>query len=202
MQKSFSTWQKATITVTPHYNRFQEADLQKLPAADELDIKVDIAKDKRPAAKLVLPLAIYSRDKLLAKLFLHLEISAIDKVCVAKKNIPSGEILGPQNIDIKEVDIAAVTEGLFKNIVNINGWEARTRIKEGQPIKEWMVQPVPLLRKGDDVTLIYQEEGIELRFPGKVSEQGYLGDEVRCYRLNSGRNFTGKIINKKTILVR
>ncbi|MFC1517676.1 flagellar basal body P-ring formation chaperone FlgA [Candidatus Margulisiibacteriota bacterium] len=201
LKKHFDQWRRARVEAKAFYNKYHLEFLKEISPKDLLEIKVHIPEDSIPAEKMVLKIELMLNQKSWKKFFLRCNIQAWEAVCVAEAVIEKRGILDQSNITLSKKDIAAFSERLYKNRINILGWEAKTKIKKGQIIRTWMVQPLPVFRHGDEINMIYRKEGVVLKFKGKALDDGYIGKKVKCYRLRSRKNFVGTVIERNTVLI-
>ncbi|MGQ9688127.1 MAG: flagellar basal body P-ring formation chaperone FlgA [Desulfobaccales bacterium] len=59
----------------------------------------------------------------------------------------------------------------------------------------------PLIKQGDEVTVIFDQDGLEISTKGVAREQGYPGKPIRLVNPKSKKEFQGLVVNSKTVKV-
>jgi flagella basal body P-ring formation protein FlgA len=74
-------------------------------------------------------------------------------------------------------------------------------IGQGQVILAEDVEPMPLVQKGDKVTLVYEGGRIRLAVAGLAESDGVPGGQVTVRNLQSERKVVGSVRDKNTVVV-
>ncbi|MEE9611432.1 MAG: flagellar basal body P-ring formation chaperone FlgA, partial [Desulfatiglandales bacterium] len=69
------------------------------------------------------------------------------------------------------------------------------------PLKEWMLERPPIVKRGDMVTILAESGVLRVTVPGRVLEKGYLGELVRVQNAMSKRQIHARVINNSTVVV-
>jgi flagella basal body P-ring formation protein FlgA len=59
----------------------------------------------------------------------------------------------------------------------------------------------PIIKRGDEVTVVLDHDGLEVSTKGVAREQGYLGKTIRLLNPKSKKEFQGLVVNAKTVRV-
>jgi len=60
----------------------------------------------------------------------------------------------------------------------------------------------PVIRRGEEVTVVLDDDGLEISTKGIAQEQGYLGKTIRLINPKSKKEFQGLVVNAKTVRVK
>lgn len=194
----FPQWRDAKIIVE---GNFDKRKLELL--TDVLPVmisKVSIPEESIPSGKHIVKIELSTQPT--QSFFLQTKVMAIARRCVSIREISPQEALTPELFTLAPVNLTAYSDMLVSAPENVVGMESKTRIKKDEVIRAWMIRPRPVFRRGAEVTLVYREEQVELRFKGKAMEDGFVGKKVKCFRLNSVKSFSGIVIDEKTVLIK
>jgi flagella basal body P-ring formation protein FlgA len=64
-----------------------------------------------------------------------------------------------------------------------------------------MVEVPPLVKKGDRVTLLVENDHFKITSIGEVKEEGRAGDRIKVTNMSSKREVYGKVLDGHTLLV-
>lgn len=74
-------------------------------------------------------------------------------------------------------------------------------VGEGQPITMAAVEQIPLMSKGQIVTMVYSGAVLKLSVPAEILEEGGLGARVRVRNVQSKKIVVARIIDEQTVQV-
>lgn len=74
-------------------------------------------------------------------------------------------------------------------------------VGEGQPITTDAVELIPLVTKGQMVTMIYEGEMLKLSVPAESLEDGGLGTRIRVRNVQSKKVVAARIVDEQTVQV-
>ncbi len=75
-------------------------------------------------------------------------------------------------------------------------------LKKGEILKLSYLRRVPLVKRGERVSVIFRSGSIEISFYGEALQNGYIGDRIRVKSLNSGKILIGEVVSEGTVLVK
>lgn len=120
--------------------------------------------------------------------------SVMQQVFVASRNISRGEVLGAADVVEKEMTltrpIPAVETGAFR---------ATRFIREGSVIDDTVIEPVPLIGRGDRVRVEASVGRVRVHVVGVAMEDGWLGDDIAVRNESSGAVFRAEVIGAQVV---
>ncbi len=120
----------------------------------------------------------------------------------ATKLIQRGQIITKEDIKNAVKYMRFVPQNMVVSEKQVIGATALTNIGINEPIKVSMISMMPLIRYGDIVRVIYDNDYIKITTKAKAVQNGYLGKFVRLQPLDNPKTFiTGKVIDKDTVLI-
>jgi flagella basal body P-ring formation protein FlgA len=123
------------------------------------------------------------------------------QIPVLKASLRKGDIIG--STDIEWID--TVRSGLMQDtIVDADELIGKTPVRIlslGQPIRMRDIEKPQLVARGDDITIIFQYDGMQLTAKGKAMQNGAEGDLIRAVNVSSNRSVTAKITGDRVVTV-
>ncbi len=75
-------------------------------------------------------------------------------------------------------------------------------LRRGEVLKKGLLRKVPLIRRGDRVTIVYRKGNLEITFTGRALEKGFYRELVRVRSDNTGRILKGEVVSEGSVLIR
>ncbi|MBM4339162.1 MAG: flagellar basal body P-ring formation protein FlgA [Deltaproteobacteria bacterium] len=110
--------------------------------------------------------------------------------------------------EIQAKDMQQASRSLFllpydflSNIEEVKGKRVTIAVNRGEVLRAGIVEEPPLLRKGDRVMLLVENNQIKVTTAGEVKEEGRRGDRIRLVNLSSRKEVLGRVLNEHTVQV-
>jgi flagella basal body P-ring formation protein FlgA len=129
----------------------------------------------------------------------HVEV--FEEVYVARRAIPRGTILGPDDLLAERRAAAALPRGAVLRAADAIGMEARAPISALTPLRHDQLGAPVLVRRGDIVTLVAESGALRITTKGEVREDAARASQVRVWNLGSRREVIGRVVDGKTVVV-
>ena len=78
-------------------------------------------------------------------------------------------------------------------------WQARTKIKKGQPITMDMARKMPMNFDGDKVQLLVKNQAVTIRAQGKLLSDAHLGQKVKVLSFATSSVIQGTLTQRDTV---
>jgi flagella basal body P-ring formation protein FlgA len=115
------------------------------------------------------------------------KITVRQEVVKAARKISPGQTLGKEDVTLVAEQSSNLQRDVLTNLEDVLGKRAVRSIQPGQPITSQMTEDPPVVKKGNGVLILAQNELIRVSTRGKAMEDGRLGEEVRIMNLSSGK---------------
>ncbi len=123
--------------------------------------------------------------------------TAFGETLVATRTIRSHTIIAPDDVILKDVDIA----GSLDRIEDAVGLEARVVLYAGRPIRPSDIGPAAIIKRNQIVMLVYRRGGLRIAADARALGRGGVGDYLRVMNLTSRTTVTGIIGADGTVTV-
>lgn len=135
----------------------------------------------------------YDRPGHSVALLIECRVAPLPQVLVASANLPKGHVVGPDDISWKQQPTAKAAEVFLDREELVIGQETKRNLRAGEPIAAVDVRGVPLVRRGDIVTVIARSRGIVVRTDAKALADGSLGQPIKLVSLDGRRELTARV---------
>ncbi|UWQ91330.1 flagellar basal body P-ring formation chaperone FlgA [Aliisedimentitalea scapharcae] len=135
---------------------------------------------------------------LLMTLLTAMALPAWADILVPVRTIRAKEIIAPEDLMIKRVDLA----GALSNPANVVGLEARVALYPGRPLRPGDIGPPAIVERNDLVTLVFVQGGLKIVTEGRSLGRGSVGETLRVMNMQSRSTVFGKIRTDGTVEVK
>ncbi|GLQ47352.1 flagella basal body P-ring formation protein FlgA [Dyella lipolytica] len=122
------------------------------------------------------------------------QMQVFRQVLVTSRPLARGDIAGPADVHAEERDIARLGYGYIENLDQISGHALARPLIAGVVLEPGDLNGREIVRAGEEVALIAQIDGIEVRTSGMALDSGDTGAHLRVRNGNSGRIIDGVVL--------
>lgn len=123
------------------------------------------------------------------------------EVPVPSRFIRSGSIIGASDITSVKIRTSQIRPSYLISANEVVGKIAKRGLNTGSMIRDIDVAPVPVIKSGDPVNVIYVSGEIRLKVSGTSMGNAGVGEMLKVRNEDTGAVLLGKVINKNTIQV-
>jgi len=124
------------------------------------------------------------------------------EVFVATEDLEKGERVYPWQVSKEEVYLEGCQRWSVASPEEFVNFITLRRIAKGSPLERSSLRKEPLVKRGEEVNVVFREGNLEISFTGKALDNGFLGDTVRVLSANTGKVLKGRVISEGSVLVR
>jgi len=169
--------------------------------AGKQEIKFDIKSSRQYKRNIFVLTSIFVDQKCCEKFFISAKIRTFETVLVAQKKILPNENLQNEDVELINKETTAINRTVFHSVENINGYRTKRFIPKGTVLSQEMIEPIPLVSRGDQVTLVVKNENFLITSIGKALQNGCKNEWVDVLNINSNKRLTGKVIDFRKVLI-
>ncbi|MEJ2071035.1 MAG: flagellar basal body P-ring formation chaperone FlgA, partial [Syntrophobacterales bacterium] len=123
-------------------------------------------------------------------------------VVCATRPLRAQETIGPKDIQLLPREVTGLNvEDFFTSAEQVLGHILSRSVGPQEIVTSRHLSNQPLIKRGDEVTVVLDQDGLEISTKGVAQEQGYLGKSIRLQNPKSKKEFQGKVVNAKTVKV-
>jgi flagella basal body P-ring formation protein FlgA len=135
------------------------------------------------------------------RLFLRTVLKIVDTVAVAARELSPTQALGPEEVRWEKRKLDSTTHSPILELSFLEGKKPRTVIPAGQVLTEDLLIRAPLVRRGDTITLIYQDNTMRIKTQVKSLATGMRGDQIQVMNLDSKKIVKAEILDQTSARV-
>jgi flagella basal body P-ring formation protein FlgA len=197
---AFVTTRTADMGWDVRIRRMTISDALKLP---EGNIEYEVVAPQHWEGWGNVSIAVLARqkDKLLRNIPVRMEVEALADTVVTLRQIEQGDSITVADLVLQKREITPNYSRVARKIGEIAGKKARTTIKANQAVRADQVEKVPLIKSGQMVTIIAENDVMKISVTGKARSSGAEGDTVIVQNQNSLKEIPARVINATTVQV-
>ena len=120
---------------------------------------------------------------------------------VARSILKPGELVADANIALERRDALTLRAPLAEFADGDKALEIAETIPAGSPLFARSVKLRPVVHRGEMTNVRLEEGTLSVTMKAQALEDGAPGQIIRLRNLQSARDFSGKVLNEKTVLV-
>lgn len=148
-----------------------------------------------------LAVIVRKQSVVVANVRVNVDVETITGMVVAIRQISPGSVIGKDDVIVQRRPISPGIGSFATAADELVGRKVRGTIKPNQVIRIDQTEKIPLIKNGQLVTIIAENESMKVSVSGRARAAGSLGDIIPVQNLNSQREIPAKIIDSSTVLV-
>jgi len=120
---------------------------------------------------------------------------------IARYPIPRGTIIQDNDLEFVVRRYSQLNHGYYGSANLLTNMEAKRNIKAGQILTPALVKAQKLVLRGQHITIVAQNGGINLRVKGKALMDGQQGQTIKVKNLNSKKLIYARVISAGIVKV-
>ncbi len=135
------------------------------------------------------------------KCIVTLKVKLYKDVLVANRKIKKGEAFSPFDFKVEMRDVSLIGGKIVSGKEDLNNYRADITINKGDVLTERMIEAIPLIKRGDEVTVFAQYGSVVVNFPAIAREDGVKGEKIRVIR-DDKRMFRAEVVDSKSVIIK
>jgi flagella basal body P-ring formation protein FlgA len=120
---------------------------------------------------------------------------------VARYPIPRGTQIRQQDLNFVQRRYSQLSRGYYNSAKMLVNMEAKRNIRAGQVLTPNLVKAQKLVLRGQHITIVAENGGLNLRVKGKALMDGQQGQTIKVKNLNSKKLIYARVISAGTVKV-
>ncbi len=141
------------------------------------------------------------KDRVLRNFPVRIDVEALADTVVTLRQIENGASISPSDLVLQRREITQNSSRAARKIEDIAGKKARSTIKANQAIRADQVEKVPLVKSGQLVTIIAENDVLKISVAGKARSSGAEGDIVMVQNQNSLKEMPARVISSTVVQI-
>ena len=166
------------------------------------DGKLSLTIEKKFQSRLIglvnLPITVSIDGNYHDKVWIRGETALQVPCIVANRVISRGSIVKYEHINTKYIEIKNLSMMPLQNNKKVVGKRLKKTILADHPFFEVMLETMPIIKKGQRVTISVRGKGILITIPGVTMEDGWYGKWIKVHN-NRNKKLRAKVISPKQV---
>lgn len=120
---------------------------------------------------------------------------------VLNEDVGRGERIYPWMVVLEETYRDRCPRQYIEDTRQLINYVALKPLSRGEALKKSTLKPEPLVRRGEDVNVIYRSGNLEISFTGEALENGFYGERIRVRSANTGKILRGRVVGEGSVVV-
>jgi flagella basal body P-ring formation protein FlgA len=122
-------------------------------------------------------------------------------VLVASRALPRGARPGLTDVQVVQRTLPGSADTYISNLEMLEGFHLSRPVAAGTALSRDLLAADPVVRRGESVTLVARQGGMEIRAPGRALADAAAGERIRVQNVNSLKVVEGRADNSGMIRV-
>lgn len=140
-------------------------------------------------------------DRVERNISVPVEVEALGDTVVVLRALERGDVIGPGDVTVQRRDISTLTGRVYRSADEVIGKRARMPVRANMPLRGDQLEKVPLVKSGQLVTILVENQAMRLTATGKARGNGAEGDIVMVQNLGSLKEVPARVIDAGTVQV-
>jgi flagella basal body P-ring formation protein FlgA len=122
-------------------------------------------------------------------------------VVIARNYLPRHKIIEEKDIQLVRKNITHLPHDVMRSLAEVLGKRTTLSLNGQEMVRRSMIEFPPLVRKGDRVVLLIDNDHFRITSLGEAKEDGRRGDRVKLINISSKKEVSGLVLDAQTIRV-
>lgn len=132
---------------------------------------------------------------------INVEVEALADMLVTARPLERGEVLSAADVTVQKRNLAGIAGRICRSADEVVGKRVRTSLRANIPLRSDSVEKVPIIKSGQRVTILLENDVMKITASGQAKEAGAEGDTVLVRNLNSQKYVPATVIDANTVRV-
>lgn len=197
---AFVTTRTAGMGWDINIRRITISDALKLPEG-AIDYEILAPQQWEGWGNLSIAVLARQKDRVVRNIPVRIEVEALADTVVALRQIEQGAGITADDLALQKREITQISSRASRKLAEIVGKRARMTIKANQAVRADQVEKVPLVKSGQLVTIVAENNVMKVSVTGKARSSGAEGDIVMVQNQNSLKEIPARVISATTVQV-
>lgn len=125
---------------------------------------------------------------------MHGDIRFYGEIVCASRPLPKHHILTSKDLTTSYRDISMLADKFIRDPQQIIGQQTTTSLQQGNMVRPDSIQPRPLIKRGELITIRARGHNLLITAPGKAQAKGAKGEIIKVKNMMSRRTIFARVI--------
>lgn len=148
-----------------------------------------------------LALIVRVDEQVKRNLTVQVEVEALAEMVVASRTLERGEVLVASDLSLARRDLSHVQGRFLKTVEEAVGLRVKMALRANSPVRGDYLERVPIIKSGQVVTILVENEVVRITATGRAKSAGALGDTITVQNLASQKDLAARVMDASTVRV-
>lgn len=134
-------------------------------------------------------------------IYVPVKVIVYRAVVVSARPLPRGQLLGAGDVKLEQANLAELRAGYLTDPSQAIGNKLKRPLSDGTPLSAAMIQAPHLVKRGQQVTVINEVSGVQVRITGKALMDGASGERIRVRNPSSRRVVEAMVVSPGVVRI-
>jgi len=132
---------------------------------------------------------------------IRMRVRKFESVLVLVDRVQRDRELRPEMFELRRKDVTDLKERALTDSDQLVGFLARRNLRRGQILVSGDLAPIPDIRSGSEVSIVYQNGFCRVTAPGQALQTGLSGDYIKVKNMATKKIITARIMDGSEVQV-
>jgi flagella basal body P-ring formation protein FlgA len=129
------------------------------------------------------------------------KVSIHDTVVVAARPLSRGMVVQVEDVELLERDLAGMRSGYYTDLSEVVGKQVSRTASMGATITTLMVKSPREIKRGQQISLVAESNGLKVQMMGKALADGVSGERIQVRNLSTKKVVEGTVQSSSTVQI-
>ena len=195
-----SPWEPRAVIKKYLKDHYPWAEIELLDISGEVSSQVPPEKIhliNGPLGRALFSLVFKSGEKAIVQA----NIRALDWVVTSRRPLKKSQLIGKEDVYLALMDVRRMPKDALTRLESAWGKTMTQSMGANMPIVESDMGDIPLIKKGQRITLVASAPGLKITTPGEARQNGFSGQTLKVVNLSSKRDVRGIPLDENHVSV-
>lgn len=157
---------------------------------------------ERPLGEVTLEMAVLREGRSLKRFKIFGKVTLEQKVICATRQLSPQSVIKPEDVRLCRRDVTNLSQrDIFTTEKLVVGQMLAKGLGPQEILTSRHLSHTPLIKRGEEVAVVLDQNGLLITTRGVTREDGYLGKHVRVLNARSKKEFQAEVMDAKTVKV-
>lgn len=164
-------------------------------------LRAEAVGESQPFGNCWVRVFFYSGGAIAHTATLNAQVLWYQEALVTTRSITRGEALTPELFTVMRREVTSIADPIVTGLDEIEGKEAARTIPQGKSLTFSMIKNEELIKRGDHVTIVYQNGNLQITASGEARQAGARGEAIKIKNLSTNKIITAEVLDEQSVKV-
>ena len=180
---------------------FRDLKKRKLPVAGPVTLSVKAMNESKLRGVVRFSIEVLKDKRIVDRFAVTTEVRTFEDLVVTTGKIKKHEKISLDKVELKRIETTKLRREYFTDIKSLSGYRAKRVVSGKRIITLADLEHVPVINKGDKITIVCQGRGVRVTARGVALRDGVIGEKIPVKNLSGGARLIAQVIDAGKVSV-